>query len=113
INADEGEPGTFKDRLILEKDPHMLVEGCILSCFAIGCHTCYIYIRGEFKEGWRAVEAAVAEAYLAGYLGKDILGTGFDLEIYLHSGAGSYECGEETALIESLEGKRGQPRVKP
>ncbi len=113
INADEGEPGTFKDRLILEKDPHQLIEGCIAASYAINCHTCYIYIRGEFHEAWRATEAAVAEAYVAGYLGKNILGTGFDLDIYLHSGAGSYECGEETALLESLEGKRGQPRVKP
>jgi NADH-quinone oxidoreductase subunit F len=113
INADEGEPGTFKDRLLLERDPHFLIEGCIVSSYAINCKTCYVYIRGEFTEGIRVMEKALAEAYAAGLLGKNILGTGVDLDIYVHSGAGSYECGEETALLESLEGKRGQPRVKP
>jgi NADH-quinone oxidoreductase subunit F len=113
VNADEGEPGTYKDRLILEKDPHRLIEGCIVSAYAIGCKTAYIYVRGEFWEGKAVLQKALDEAYAAGLLGKDILGTGVDLELYLHSGAGSYECGEETALIESLEGKRGQPRIKP
>ncbi|PYQ50782.1 MAG: hypothetical protein DMF78_14805 [Acidobacteria bacterium] len=113
INADEGEPGTYKDRLILESDPHQLLEGCIVSSYAINCKTCYIYIRGEFHQAKAAVERAIEEAYAAGYLGKNILGLGIDLDIYVHSGAGSYECGEETALLESLEGKRGQPRVKP
>lgn len=113
VNADEGEPGTYKDRWILESDPHQLIEGCIVSSHAIGCKTCYIYIRGEFYKGQAAVERALEEAYAAGLLGKNILGLGIDLEIYVHSGAGSYECGEETALLESLEGKRGQPRVKP
>jgi NADH-quinone oxidoreductase subunit F len=113
VNADEGEPGTYKDRLILERDPHQLIEACIVSSYAINCRSCYVYIRGEFHEGKRVMQAAIDEAYAAGLLGKDILGTGVDLEITLHSGAGSYECGEETALIESLEGKRGQPRVKP
>jgi NADH-quinone oxidoreductase subunit F len=113
VNADEGEPGTFKDRLILEKDPHQLIEGCIVSAYAIGCKNAYIYMRGEFQEGQRVMTKALEEAYGAGCLGKDILGTGVDVDLYLHSGAGSYECGEETALIESLEGKRGQPRLKP
>jgi NADH-quinone oxidoreductase subunit F len=113
INADEGEPGTYKDRLILERDPHSLIEGCIVSSYAINCRTCYIYIRGEFEEAKAVMEKAIDEAYAAGYLGKNILGLGIDLDIYVHSGAGSYECGEETALLESLEGKRGQPRVKP
>jgi NADH-quinone oxidoreductase subunit F len=113
VNADEGEPGTFKDRLILEKDPHQLIEGCVVSCHGIGSKVGYIYIRGEFEEGYRNLAKALEEAYKAGYVGKNILGTGVDVELYIHRGAGSYECGEETALIESLEGKRGQPRVKP
>jgi NADH-quinone oxidoreductase subunit F len=113
VNADEGEPGTYKDRLILESDPHQLIEGCIVSSYAINCKTCYIYVRGEFKQAQEAVQRAVDEAYARGYLGKNILGLGIDLDIFIHSGAGSYECGEETALLESLEGKRGQPRVKP
>ena len=113
VNADEGEPGTYKDRLIMERDPHQLVEGCIISSYAINCKTCYIYIRGEFHESIAVMQRAVDEAYAAGLLGRNILGTGVDLDIYIHSGAGSYECGEETALIESLEGKRGQPRLKP
>jgi NADH-quinone oxidoreductase subunit F len=113
VNADEGEPGTFKDRLILEKDPHRLIEACVVSAYAINCKNAYIYIRGEFTEGIRVLTRALQEAYAAGYLGKNILGTGVDVELTLHSGAGSYECGEETALIESLEGKRGQPRLKP
>jgi NADH-quinone oxidoreductase subunit F len=113
VNADEGEPGTFKDRLILEKDPHRLIEACVVSSYAINCKIAYIYIRGEFTEGIRVLTKALDEAYAAGYLGRNILGTGVDVDLYLHSGAGSYECGEETALIESLEGKRGQPRLKP
>jgi NADH-quinone oxidoreductase subunit F len=113
VNADEGEPGTYKDRLLLERDPHQLIEGCIVSSYAINCRTCYIYVRGEFQEAKATLEKAIDEAYAAGYLGKNILGLGIDLEMYVHTGAGSYECGEETALLESLEGKRGQPRVKP
>jgi NADH-quinone oxidoreductase subunit F len=113
VNADESEPGTYKDRLIIENDPHQLLEACIVSSHAIRSKLCFIYIRGEFHEGIRTLEKAVAEAYAAGYLGKNILGTGIDVEIVVHGGAGAYECGEETALLESLEGKRGQPRLKP
>ena len=108
VNADESEPGTFKDREIMEDDPHQLIEGIIIAAYAIGCHTAYIYIRGELRA--RAASgcgAAIAEAYAKGYLGKNILGTGFDLDVVVHRGAGAYICGEETALIESLEGKRG------
>jgi len=112
-NADESEPGTFKDRQLIEQDPHQMIEGMIIACFAIGAHTAYIYIRGEFAFGAKILERALEEAYRAGYLGKDILKSGFDLEIYLHRGAGAYICGEETALLESIEGKRGLPRVKP
>ena len=113
VNADESEPGTFKDRLIIEKDPHQLLEGSIISAYALDCHQAFIYIRGEFFYGARVLEKAIAEAYAKGYLGKDILGSGFDLEMVLHRGAGAYICGEETALLESLEGKRGHPRLKP
>jgi NADH-quinone oxidoreductase subunit F len=113
VNADESEPGTFKDRVILENDPHQLIEGTIITCHAIKAKVAYIYIRGEFHEGFRTLDKALREARAAGYVGNDILGTGQDIEIHIHRGAGSYECGEETALIESLEGKRGQPRVKP
>ena len=113
VNADESEPGTYKDRVILERDPHRLIEGTVLSCHAIRSKTAYVYIRGEFHEGARTLEQALAEARAKGYVGKNILGTGIDVEIHVHRGAGSYECGEETALIESLEGKRGQPRIKP
>jgi len=113
INADEGEPGTFKDRYIMELDPHMFLEGCMLSCYAINSHVCYIYSRGEFAFPIARMEAAIAEANAAGLLGKNIMGTGFDLEIHMHRGAGAYICGEETGLIESLEGKKGQPRLKP
>ena len=112
-NADESEPGTFKDRYIMEKIPHILIEGIILSSFALGCNTAYIYIRGEFMWILRILEKAIAEARNAGWLGKNILGSGYDLEIYVSPGAGAYICGEETALIESLEGKRGNPRIKP
>jgi NADH-quinone oxidoreductase subunit F len=113
VNADESEPGTYKDRVIIERDPHRLIESIVVSCHAIRSKTAYIYIRGEFHEGARILEKALAEARAAGYVGKDVLGTGIDVDIWVHRGAGSYECGEETALIESLEGKRGQPRIKP
>jgi len=113
VNADESEPGTFKDREILEKDPHLLIEGIIASSFAIGAHESYIYIRGEYRFFHDRMQEAINEAYAAGYLGKDILGSGFDLELTLHRGAGAYICGEKSALIESLEGKRGHPRLKP
>jgi NADH-quinone oxidoreductase subunit F len=113
VNADESEPGTFKDRLIIEKDPHQLLEGTIIAAYALDCHQAFIYIRGEFFDGARILEKAIAEAYAKGYIGKNILGSGYDLELVLHRGAGAYICGEETALLESLEGKRGQPRLKP
>ncbi len=113
VNADESEPGTFKDRLILEKDPHLLVEGTIISAYALDCHTAFIYIRGEFAHQAKLLNKVVDEAYGKGYLGKNILGTGYDLELIVHRGAGAYICGEETALLESLEGKRGHPRLKP
>jgi NADH-quinone oxidoreductase subunit F len=113
VNADESEPGTFKDRLIIEKDPHQLIEGTIISAYALGCHQAYIYIRGEFVYGAKVLNQAIAESYAKGYLGKNILGSGFDLELAVHRGAGAYICGEETALLESLEGLRGQPRLKP
>ena len=113
VNADESEPGTFKDRLIIEKDPHQLIEGTIISAYALGCHQAFIYIRGEFVYGSEVLNKAIAEAYEKGYLGKDILGSGFDLDLTVHRGAGAYICGEETALLESLEGRRGHPRLKP
>ncbi|MCC7345528.1 MAG: NADH-quinone oxidoreductase subunit NuoF [Deltaproteobacteria bacterium] len=113
VNADESEPGTFKDRYILELDPHRLIEGIIICCFAIRSHTAYIYIRGEFVFPYHRIEAAVREAYAKGYLGKNIQGGGYDLDVFVHRGAGAYICGEETALMESLEGKRGMPRLKP
>ena len=112
-NADESEPGTFKDRYIIHQDPHQLIEGMIISCFAVGANLAYIYIRGEFPEGAQILEKALAEARKRGFLGKSVLGTGFDCEIYVHRGAGAYICGEETGLIESLEGKRAYPRIKP
>ena len=113
INADEGEPGTFKDRLIMEYDPHRLVEGCIVSSWALGCSVCYIYVRGELKLSMERLENAIEQAYAKGFLGENIDNTGFSLEMYVHPGAGAYICGEETALLESLEGKAGQPRMKP
>jgi NADH-quinone oxidoreductase subunit F len=113
VNADESEPGTYKDRVILEQDPHQLIESTVVSCHAIRARTAYIYIRGEFHEGARALETALQEARAEGYVGRNILGTGVDVEVHVHRGAGAYECGEETALLESLEGKRGQPRMKP
>ncbi len=112
-NADESEPGTFKDRQIIHKDPHQLLEGMILSCWANDVHLAYIYIRGEMPGGARLLNQALAEARGAGLLGKNVLGTGYDLEIYVHRGAGAYICGEETGLIESLEGRRAYPRIKP
>jgi NADH-quinone oxidoreductase subunit F len=112
-NADESEPGTFKDRQIMHKDPHQLIEGMIISCWANDVKLAYIYIRGEMPIAAKLLEAALAEARTAGFLGKNILGTGYDLEIYVHRGAGAYICGEETGLIESLEGKRAYPRIKP
>lgn len=112
-NADESEPGTFKDRYLMEKIPHLLIEGMILSSFALGANQSYIYIRGEYMYVLRILEKAIAEAYANGWLGKNILGSGFDLDLSVTPGAGAYICGEETALIESLEGKRGNPRMKP
>jgi len=113
INADESEPGTCKDRDILRFEPQKLIEGCLLAGYAIGAHTCYIYIRGEyFREGQRLQEA-INQAYEKNFLGKNASESGWDLDIYLHYGAGSYICGEETALLESLEGKKGLPRLKP
>ncbi len=112
-NADESEPGTFKDRYLMEKIPHALVEGMITSSYALGAKTCYIYIRGEYFYVARILETAIKEAYAAGWLGQNILGTGYALDMYVQVGAGAYICGEETALLESLEGKRGNPRIKP
>ncbi len=112
-NADEGEPGTFKDRVLIEKDPHQLIEGIAISCYAVGVNTAYIYIRGEFVKGAGILNKAIDEAYQHGFLGKNILGTKFSLDLTVHRGAGSYVCGEETALMESIEGKRGNPRNKP
>ncbi|MNJ83012.1 NADH-quinone oxidoreductase subunit 1 [compost metagenome] len=112
-NADESEPGTFKDRFLMEKIPHLLVEGMIVSSYALGCNQSYIYIRGEYMWVLEIVEKAIAEAYANGFLGKNILGSGYDLDLAIAPGGGAYICGEETALIESLEGKRGNPRIKP
>src|ERR1700743_1497859 len=112
-NADESEPGTFKDRQIIYKDPHQMIEGMIIPCFANDVKLAYIYIRGEFPEGARILNRALKEAREKNFLGKNILGSGYDLEIYVHRGAGAYICGEETGLIESLEGKRPYPRIKP
>jgi len=112
-NADESEPGTFKDRYIIHEDPHQLLEGILISCFALNARTAYIYIRGEFPEGAKILERAIEEARAHQFLGRNMLGTGFDVEIYVHRGAGAYICGEETGLIESLEGKRAYPRIKP
>jgi NADH-quinone oxidoreductase subunit F len=112
-NADESEPGTFKDRYLMEFLPHLLIEGLIVSSYALGSHVTYIYIRGEYAWIIDILETAIGEAKNNGFLGKNILGSGYDLEIYVHRGAGAYICGEETALLESLEGKRGNPRIKP
>ena len=113
INADESEPGTCKDREILRHDPHRLLEGALLGCVAVHAHTCYIYIRGEYVLEAQRVQSAIDEAYAAGLIGRNACGSGYDCDIHLHRGAGAYVCGEETALIESLEGKRGMPRNKP
>ncbi len=113
VNADESEPGTCKDRDILRHDPHKLVEGCLLASFAMGAHACYIYVRGEFYNEAVHLQHAVDEAYAAGLIGKNACGSGWDFDCYVHRGAGAYICGEETALIESLEGKKGMPRLKP
>ena len=113
VNADESEPGTFKDRYLMERIPHLLVEGMITSSFALGANTSYVYVRGEYFYVARILEQAIAEARAAGWLGKNILGSGFDHDIHVQVGAGAYICGEETALLESLDGKRGNPRIKP
>jgi NADH-quinone oxidoreductase subunit F len=113
VNADESEPGTCKDREIMRNDPHTLIEGCLIASFAMGAHACYIYIRGEYIREREALQAAIDEAYDAGLLGKNAAGSGWDFDLYLHHGAGAYICGEETALLESLEGKKGMPRMKP
>jgi NADH-quinone oxidoreductase subunit F len=113
INADEGEPGTFKDRLLIEHDPHSILEGVIIAAYAVGAHRAFVYIRGEFFLGVKRWIKAIDEAYASGFLGKNILGSGFDMDLSVHRGAGAYICGEETALINSLEGKRGDPRMKP
>ncbi len=113
VNADESEPGTCKDRDIMRHEPHKLLEGCLVAGFAMGANSCYIYVRGEFIREREALQRAVDEAYDAGLLGKNACGSGWDYDIYVHHGAGAYICGEETALIESLEGKKGQPRLKP
>ena len=112
-NADESEPGTFKDRYIMHQDPHQLIEGMAISCFAVGAHLAYIYVREEFPEAAKILEMAIWEAHQKGFLGKNVCGSGFELEIFVHRGAGAYICGEETGLIESLEGKRPYPRIKP
>jgi NADH-quinone oxidoreductase subunit F len=113
VNADEGEPGTFKDRYIMSHNPHLLLEGIIISSFCVGIHAAYIYIRGEYESIALRLEQAISEAKEKGFLGKNILDSGFDLDVVVHRGAGAYICGEETALLESLEGKRGHPRLKP
>ena len=113
VNADEGEPGTCKDRDMMRHDPHKLIEGCVIACFAMRAVAAYIYVRGEFMEEIAHLEHAIKEAREAGFVGKNACGSGADIEVYVHAGAGAYICGEETALIESLEGKKGQPRLKP
>ena len=113
VNADESEPGTFNNRILMEEDPHQLLEGIAITCRAIGSHTAYLYLRYEYGRSYRVLDAAIKECYAAGLLGKNILGSGFDLDVHLHRGAAAYICGEETGLIESLEGKRAWPRIKP
>ncbi|MBI5544976.1 MAG: NADH-quinone oxidoreductase subunit NuoF [Deltaproteobacteria bacterium] len=113
VNGDESEPGTFKDRACLENDPHAVLEGIAITCFAIGAHIAYVYLRGEFMEQARILQKAIDEAYASGWLGKKVAGSDFALEVHVHRGAGAYICGEETALIVSLEGKKGWPRLKP
>ena len=113
VNGDEGEPSTFKDRMLVERDPHQLVEGIAIAAYAIGCHQAFIYLRGEFAVGYERLMQAIKDAHDKGLLGRNIQGSGFDLEIVVHRGAGAYICGEETALLESLEGERGMPRIRP
>jgi NADH-quinone oxidoreductase subunit F len=113
VNADEGEPSTFKDRMLLERDPHQLLEGVAIAAYAIGCNLAFVYVRGEFALGYERLVRARDDAVAKGLLGRDVLGSGFDLEVVVHRGAGAYICGEETALIESLEGERGMPRIRP
>jgi len=113
VNADESEPGTFKDRLLMDENPHIVLEGTMIGACAIGCNVAYFYIRGEFVKEAKIIETAIGELYSKGLLGKNILGSGYNLDVYVHRGAGAYICGEETGLIESLEGKRGWPRIKP
>src|SRR6476659_7200977 len=113
VNGDESEPATFNNRILIERDPHQFIEGILISCYATKASTAYVYLRFEYIHGFKIMEAAIAEARAAGHLGKNIYGSGFDLEVYCHRGAGAYICGEETGLIESLEGKRGWPRIKP
>ena len=110
VNGDESEPGTYKDRLLIERDPHQLIEGCVITCFALGLSQCFLYVRGEMAHGQERVASALNEAYDHGYVGRNILGTEFSVDVILHWGAGAYIVGEETALIESLEGNRGMPR---
>ena len=113
VNADESEPGTCKDRLLMEYDPHLLIEGCLIAGLSVGAHAGYIYVRGEYRYLIDILDKALGEAYREGWLGNNIQGTGFDFDLYTHTGAGAYECGEESALLESLEGKRGVPRIRP
>ena len=113
VNGDESEPGTYKDRLLMERDPHQLIEGCLIACYALGLSQCFLYVRGEMALAQERIATALNDAYAAGYVGRDILGTDFSVDIVLHWGAGAYIVGEETALIESLEGNRGMPRLKP
>jgi NADH-quinone oxidoreductase subunit F len=113
VNGDESEPGTYKDRILMERDPHQLIEGILIACYAVGCAQAFLYVRGEMALAQERIAEALNEAYAAGYIGKDILGSGFSVDVVLHWGAGAYIVGEETALIESLEGNRGMPRLKP
>lgn len=113
VNFDESEPGTFKDRYLCDHDPHQILEGTLVSCYATRSSVAYIFIRGEFHRQTKILQKAIDEAYAAGYFGKNILGSGYDLECVLHRGAGAYICGEETGMLEALEGKRGWPRLKP
>jgi NADH-quinone oxidoreductase subunit F len=113
VNGDEGEPSTFKDRLLVEQDPHQLVEGIVISAYAIGCNLAFVYLRGEFALGYERLTQAINDARAQGFVGPNVCGSGFDVEIIVHRGAGAYICGEETALLESLEGQRGMPRLKP
>ncbi len=113
VNADESEPGTCKDREMMRHDPHLFIEGCLIASYAMKAHASYIYIRGEYVDERNNLQAAIDEAYAAGLLGKNAAGSGWDFDLYVSHGAGAYICGEETALLESLEGKKGQPRLKP